>query len=210
MLLVFCAINNGCWFLSLYPIYTYDDVIFEPALLGTWSRYDDNYKYALEFTQPDETNSAYVMTYTQVDNYTGDVMGGVFEAHLIRIGQYTILDLYPIFDDTSFNSRDIMNYNFMVLSHYFVLVGPIGTDLNLSHVDVGWLTNYLEIHPDELKHEYSIYLDGRLLLTATTEELQAFMIKHLGTDAEFWDEGPYTRADDAASTTEDGIAPIPE
>jgi hypothetical protein len=154
---------------TLQPIYTEKDLIFDPALVGVWrGEHDDD---TWEFTKAGE--KGYLLT------MTGDSEGPVtFSAHLVKIQDATFLDLFPGGD---LNCKGASELTWLKV-HSFFLVREIGASLNLGYMDMDWLESYLTQHPEEIRHEK---VDDRILLTASTEELQAFLHKHVATEGAF-------------------------
>ncbi len=180
---------------SLHPIYTEDDIIYDPALIGTWLGEDDE---ILAIRQHDALDNAYLMTYTDSD---GDI--GEFDARLVDIEGYTFLDVYPIPNE---QSEDDHSQYLLIPTHGNVMVTQIEPDFIFVVMDEEWLADYLEDNPDALKHEYANYDpsdQGRLIVTASTEDLQAFLIEHIGTEGAYGDPVTYSRLDD---TDEDSIS----
>lgn len=156
---------------TLHPIYTTDDVIFDPALLGLWRD--------TEF--PGETwvftsagSDAYRLVFTESDGKKG-----AFVVYLARIGGARFLDLYPEEPELAANS---LYKDHLVPAHTFLLVEGLGSELRLRVPEAEWLSEYLEEYPDALAHEV---VSGGLVITASTEELQRFVLAHLETEEAF-------------------------
>ena len=67
--------------------------------------------------------------------------------------------------------------------HSFLLVEKTPGGLSVKAMDDGWLKKQLEDHPDSIAHTRA---DGdTILLTATTDELQDFVLKHIDTDGAY-------------------------
>lgn len=159
---------------SLHPIYTEEDIIFDPALIGTWQA--DASEDIWEFTQHYEVDDAYLFTYTSDDG------PGNFMARLVEIGDYMFLDLYPEPKECGDNGDGNLSDILMVPLHGFILIDQIEPTLNYRIMDDDWIADYLEQNPGALKHEFETEYysnEARLLLTASTEDLQAFLIEHI-------------------------------
>jgi hypothetical protein len=66
----------------------------------------------------------------------------------------------------------------LVPAHTFLAVGDIGEKLQLAVMDPQWTEEYLDSHPDALAHARTD--DDRIVLTAGTSDLQAFVSSHRG------------------------------
>src|SRR5207245_7376674 len=72
---------------SLHPLYTDNDVVFDPALLGQWVRAERDSKQTLTFTKADK--NAYKLVQTD------DSSNGVYIAHLVKLDGKLFLDIKP-------------------------------------------------------------------------------------------------------------------
>jgi len=183
--LAFC----GCVCLSIHPLYNAGDTVFEPALLGTWvlateaGQLDsENPPATFEFTDAGE--GAYAMKHTQPDG-----VSGMFQAHLVRIGDTLFLDLYPDRSDEQLNTSWLYTFQLMSM-HQFFYVEQIEPQLIVREMNYGWLDGYLREHPDAIKHE-AVYIDTEepfYVLTAQPAELQQFYTAQLTTEGAYFDE----------------------
>ena len=190
---------------SLHPIYTPDDIIYDPTLIGTWQAQDS--VETLEFSPYSEKETAYSMIYTDSDGNTGE-----FLAHLVSVGDHMFLNIYPEPQETG----EVDNAWLLLLGvNAFVLVEQIDPELIIRDMDEEWLSSYLTENRDALKHEFVVnsFTDGvpepesKLVLTASPEELQAFMIEHIDTEGAYDDPTVYTRVDETSAPVEEEIPP---
>jgi hypothetical protein len=158
---------------SLHPLYTEEDLIFDPALLGSWAGRDG--KGSWEFSKAGEKE------YKLVDL---DEQGkkGEFSVHLLKVGDQRFLDLFPL--DPELKQNDFYRIHLMPV-HTFLRVRQERDSLRVSILNYDWLQKLLKENPGAIKHEV---VDDSVLLTAKPKELQAFLLKHEKT-AEAWDEG---------------------
>ncbi len=159
---------TGC-ILSLYPYYTEEDIIFEKGLFGQWEG-DNGDLWG--FSQRGE--NAYTLIYTDSKGNQG-----MFIAHLFQIDDKMFLDFYP--EDPELNKSDFYNAH-ILLAHSFSHIKKIEPELQMIFPDYRWLENHLKENPDAIRHEI---IDTQIVLSAPTEELQAFWIKHLATEDAF-------------------------
>ena len=151
---------------SLRPLYTDRDLVFDPALVGTWSWSEENSKNSKAmwiFTKGDkkEYNFVTVSDRGEREKYT---------VHLVKVEGRLFLDIFPEHPhDTSF---------FRPL-HMIVGVDKIKPTLQITILNTPWIENFLNLHPDALRHEKEdTDFIPYLILTAKPKELQAFLIKH--------------------------------
>jgi hypothetical protein len=163
---------TGCIVTSVCPFYGEKDVVFEPALLGDWQMDDATWK----FTKEGEKN--YRVTYTE--NGKSSVMDG----HAFKLKGVLFLDL-----GGQTTEEEVLP---AIPAHLLLRVETTQPVLKLAPLNLEWLNGVLEQNPKALRHhrirgeqpDHS----SRLVLTADTEELQAFITKHLDTK-EAWKDG---------------------
>ena len=153
----------GCVPFSLYPIYTDDTLIFEPALVGWWAKPDAQEIYV--FSANGE--KGYELTSLSMDEDTHH-----FDVHLADIGGTTFIDLYP--EETAFKDSDYGGHSIPV--HSFFVVEQFEPTLKILPIDMDWMGTYLKDHPDAI--DYDDFGD-KGVVTASTEEIQAFLGKIL-------------------------------
>lgn len=161
----------GCVVLSVYPFYTSSDLIFDKGVTGRWL----NISSTNEFWRFEgySCDKSYELT-------VGDSQSSnVFDAYLFQLKQYRFLDLLT-------TNRDELS-RFEMPVHLVCKVARNGdTNLSLHFLDYGWLSSLLETNPGVLRHIIvpdesgdTNKDDNMLYLTADTEELQKFLIKHV-------------------------------
>lgn len=177
MYLMAAALVAGC-IPSLHPLYTEDDLVFEPGLVGTWAGTSEDGRWAFEQAAP----KAYNVTFVQ------EGKPGRFEGHLLRIGEQLFLDLYP--EQPEIDANDYYKMH-LVPAHTFLRVSLAGDALSIRVMNYEWLGTLLEKDPKAVAHER--IEEGMVVLTAAPKELQAFLRKHLEDKDAFDDAGEYRR-----------------
>ncbi len=168
---------------SVHPLYTDQDLIFDPSLVGDWA--DSDGKKTWTFTKSGE--NAYKLLCLDEKGKKGE-----FAVHLLKVGDRRFLDLYPA--DPDLQQNDFYKCHLMPV-HTFMRVRQQENILQMAVLKPDWIKNFLQEHPDAIKHEK---VDDGVLLTAQPKELQAFLIKHEKT-LDAWDEwDPMTRQVDKA------------
>jgi hypothetical protein len=155
---------------SLNSFYTDKDLVFEPCLVGTWQeKGKDQDPQTWKFEKADD--KAYKLTITEAQGKKGE-----FTSHLFRLKQDYFLDLIPDNCDYATNQADLVG-TCMFPGHLLVRVPQIEPDLKMAFCDFDWLAQQLTNKPAVLAHHRE---GDRFVLTATTRELQEFVLKHLG------------------------------
>jgi len=164
---------------SLHPLYTKQDLIFDPALVGEWSGKNSNDTWT--FTKSGEKE--YKLVYTDGEGKTGE-----FVVHLVKLEGRLFLDLYP--QEPELKENDFYKMHLLPV-HTFMKVQQIEPTLQMAILNPDWIKTFLQEHPDAVRHEK---LDqDYIVLTASTKELQSFLIKYGDTKDAFGDLSDLTR-----------------
>jgi len=167
---------TGCITTSIHPLYTPSDLIFDPALLGVWEE-RENPQETWAFEKSGEKE--YRLVTRDSDGNTGE-----FRAHLLKLGDARFLDLFPHRKALDFHQAHLQPV------HSFLKIVEAGPGLQLSLLDLEWLSTLLKETPQAIRHERTSpgAEDEGIILTASTKELQAFVLKHLNTPGAFGDK----------------------
>ena len=160
---------------SLHPLYTDKDLIFEPALLGEWAEAKPDSKSTLTFSKAGDKEYKLV-------SGDGPDKKSMFIARLVKLGDKLFLDVKP--DPASEPDCSGLPW------HMFFYVSRIEPTLRMWDLNDKWLEKLLKKDPSLLKHEV---VDGDLVLTASTKQLQSFLLRHVNTKGAFTDPVDYTR-----------------
>jgi hypothetical protein len=171
-LITFAAVTlllGGC-IPSVNPFYTNKDVVFDERLLGEWQAKESSDEPQLwRFDKGDD--KAYKLTVTEKDGKHGE-----FNAHLFKLKQELFLDLIPNDCDYATNQADLVAYS-MFPGHLLVRVSQLEPELTLAFCDFDWLKKHLVANPKALAHR--VEQKDPILMTASTRDLQRFVLKHL-------------------------------
>ena len=84
----------------------------------------------------------------------------------------------------------------MFPGHLLVRVSQLGPELKLAMTDFDWLSKHLKADPKTLAH----HIEGeRVILTASTRDLQRFVLKHLDKGELFGEPSAMVRKSAAAA-----------
>ena len=202
------VILGGCVpVLSLHPLYDEKDVVFQKNLLGVWvddcGVDDSNEQMTWQFRRPDESKKAYELTYSDNEGNKG-----IFTVHLLKLEGRLFLDVYPNHlpaGQLEEPNEAPWPYNkfFFIPVHTFIKIDlfepasalknrvgknePIDTDtlkilsgqydyiLNMQLTDDDAFRELLKEDPNSVEYET---VDHKVVLTASTKELQAFVSKY--------------------------------
>ena len=148
---------------SLNPAYKEENLVFNSKFIGAWSQ--PNSKAKWDFAKRD--SKSYTLSYQDEEGRQGR-----FIAHLAKIEGTLFLDLFP--EETDGGNNSFYKFH-LVPIHTIYLVRETEPGLKMASIDFRWLDKYLDAHGDEIA---TAKFDGRKLITAQTEELQKFLVRH--------------------------------
>jgi hypothetical protein len=148
---------------SLHSVYTEEDLVFEPEIVGFWKL--EKSPQTWDFAKRD--GKSYDLVFTDKNGQSGR-----FVAHLCRVEGALFLDLFP--RQEKIDATAFYKYHLLPI-HTVYMVKQMKPTLELVSIDLNWLKQHLADHPDELSHSTQ---NNRTLITASTEELQKFLVDH--------------------------------
>jgi len=178
MLFYFLAGLLGGCVSSLHPLYTDKDIVFEEKLLGDWKVDDQKW----EFEKGADPNS-YKLIVT--DNHGK----GSFHTHLVKIDDMLFLDMYAS-NPEELKSCELWEFHILPV-HTFWKVEQLEPAPKIRAMNADRMGKMLKTDPNLIEHE--VLEDDRIVLTASTEELQKFMVKHADDEELFGDVMEFER-----------------
>ena len=146
---------------SLHPLFSDNEIIFDANLVGKWS--EPNSSDSWEFKPA--ANKKYEFIYT-------DGRGiGKFDARLGKIGSSTFLDIFP--EEPNLTENDFYKVH-LLPAHSFIKIELSKDRLKFGVMNPDSVKKLLKSDPNIIKHEQT----DRIILTASTKELQAFIQKY--------------------------------
>ena len=197
------ALVAGCGpILSLNPLFTKENVVFDEKLLGAWRGDANDPNLSLEFTRLDESSVGDLpkelagessRIYRLTLSEKGD-RKGVLVACLVKLGQRRFLDIFPDRFPSGESDEDQMklgfNASFFLRSHMLARVDAIGDRLDIHLMDDEGFKKLVEAEPKAVA--YATTEDGPLL-TASVKELQEFVTKYADNEQLFALEATFVR-----------------
>ena len=168
---------TGCYVQSIQPLYTDKVMKFDADLVGTWvSEEDEEYV----FTMSDTTRGMYTLL--------GDEAGATarFQAALLELGGAAFIDIYPEAPET----ENTFYMDHLLRVHNILRVEMDADTLWVSDFDVEWLQAMINKKGLRLAH---VPLDGAILLTGSTVELQSFVARYAKNRAAFSEPAKFIR-----------------
>jgi hypothetical protein len=175
---------NGCLH-TLHPIFTVKDIVYESKLLGTWkTKTNGKEAQQVEITNlgsetgvdlPGRISSikqkGYLVSYKNSD---GSVSAR-YIAFLARIGKHFYFDYYPAEKNTDLRP-DEFYLQHCVKMHTSYHVDFIKDGFQLSQLNADFINKLLD--EKKIRIHYDTDTDGNKIITASTEELQQYLIKY--------------------------------
>ena len=175
VILGLALVMAGCAVPSLHPLFTEKELVFDPALVGTWGKEDEEGKWV--FTRSGEKR------------YTVDPQDGEprkFEGHLVQLGKFRFLDLYP--EDMDIKN-EIYKIHF-IPAHTFWRIWIEDDNLRIALMNEDWLKRKIDAKSVSIAHER---MDDLIVLTAPTAKLQELVLKHAEDSEAFPDPEEWQR-----------------
>jgi hypothetical protein len=171
---------QGCVVKSLHPFYLEEDVVFKAELLDAW---EDQERRKWKISSVKEKPNAYEMKVSK------DGKEAVFLVHLFKLDKALYLDFLPV--SSSEETIDIFNMH-LLPTHSVAKIARMEND----EVLIKWFNeelmtelfehNRVKIAHEALRDDASKEEDDKTyVLTASTEELQKFLIKFGGDEKAF-------------------------
>ena len=178
---------------TLHPIFTEKDLAYDPKLIGTWNTENQGNKGKVIISNlatersielPGNISSikqkGYLITYEDKD-HEGTKR---YIAFLVRIGKHLYFDYFPA--DKDEQKIDEFFYAHLIKTHtsYRVDIYKDGS-FELSQLAEGYVAKLIDEKKIRISHE--IYTGDNILITASTSELQQYLIKY-SDEPEAYDE----------------------
>ena len=163
MALAVAALVTGC-IPSLHPLYTDQDLVFEPRLVGTWVGEDEDDTWVFEKSGEKQ----YELTFTE------DGVPAKFEVHLVNLGGSLFMDFYPQELDIEADTDNEFYWLHWIPAHTFARVSIEEDVLRMEMLDADWVDTSLAEGEVKIKHER---VNDNIVLTASTKKLQPFMLE---------------------------------
>lgn len=176
------SILASCSVFSLQPLYTENELVFDTHLLGTWTDQDDGIwqfeKTLQENKNPIQKFGVNEKTYTLIYKDTKDQKSARLFVHLMKLGNRLFLDLYPTDNYDKEVSSELLAAHLLPV-HTFAKLDIHQDQVAIYPLNGEWLEDLFEQNKIRISHENVPYYGFSLrVLTASTEELQKFVVKY--------------------------------
>jgi hypothetical protein len=162
-----CLLLAGCPSYSLYPLYTDQDAVSEPALEGAWSNSEVSDKKELVFQK--SSDHEYDLTTVHPDTKVTQT----YKVHLVRLGTQMFMDL--IADDQTINGANLEAPIGTVPTHVILKVKVSGDDFAYATLEDEAVRKQHASGGAGLNYQI---VDGGVLLMTPTDALRPYISAH--------------------------------
>jgi hypothetical protein len=162
---VILVLLGGC-VRSLGPVLKDDQVVTDNAVVGHWASTSDENQFMEISAAADKT---YSVVYHDKDGKTGN-----FTLRLGKVGDLTIAEISPAQPDMP-DTADVYRAHLQPVYSFYWLT-QTKPSLRGRTFKPDWFKQYVAAHPEELK--VASAKDDLPLVTAPSDELQAFILRH--------------------------------
>ena len=172
--------DSGGFVLSLEPSYMPANLESDQALLGAWTTTEGDATFNFEQGE----GQKYRVVVKEKDE--GRESSAEFEAHLMRLGALWFIDFLPNGEagGSEFYQRHLFR------AHSIARIELSQDTLEMAFLDATWLQKNIDERAVDISHQK---IDGMLLLTGATEEVQHLLFLHGNDDGAFPDPITLTR-----------------
>jgi hypothetical protein len=171
-----CDGGGPLFVVSLQPVYTQLDLEADSRLNGMWSDKDGDVTFSFQQGTENGKENEYKLVVKEKNGEQAE--SGEFEAHVVRLGTFYFLDIYP---QSSNEGSEFYRLHF-TRAHTFARVEINEDSIQLAFLSASWL----EAKKDEKNIDTPcVKVDDELLLTGTTEEVQELVFSHASDDEAF-------------------------
>ena len=179
---------SGCGIFSLHPLYHQEDLVMKPEIVGTWQSKQDS-----GFTVIIDTLGNGKYEFVMVDK--DDTIG--FEMGLIKLNNQYFIDLFPLEDGNIFAGENdelldnlFRNY---IPAHTFMKFDFLNNEIGLTEFDNERLIELFKQNKIRLSHEMAGEDEDYVVITASTNDLQKFIIRYADDKEAFIETEKYHR-----------------
>ena len=166
----------GCSPPSLQPLFTEQDLVFEPRLTGTWADKDEKDTWAVKRSGEKSYDAL----------CTEDGEPHWFKLHLVQLGAYLFLDLTP---KEQLALKNGFFASHWLPTHTFFRVRIDGDRLQVAALEV----DYLKALVTSKKTRVGQMVGKEVMFTGATRELQDYVLKHAEIEKAFTGPEEYHR-----------------
>jgi len=172
----------GC-LTTLHPIFTGKDLVTDTRLIGNWEKAKDKTKVVYRLPDANEINhlsqalqkeAAKIYMVDEIDGQ-GNLKSTNY-AFMVKLGKYYYMDYYPGGEKERESSDHFFAAHYIPMHSIYRIQFKNDNSFNVQRLDGGYLERLIKNKQIRIKHE--VMEDGGIFVTASTEELQQYLIKY--------------------------------
>ncbi len=172
----------GC-LTTLHPIFTGKDLITDPRLIGNWEKAKDKTKVIYRQPSDNEVNNLSPALQSEAGKIymldEKDEQGHIRStnyAFLVKLGKYYYMDYYPASEKERRSADNFFAAHYVPMHSIYRIEFKNNNSFNVQRLDGGYLEKLIKNKQIRIRHE--VMEDGGIFITASTEELQQYLIKY--------------------------------
>jgi len=172
----------GC-LTTLHPIFTGKDLVTDPRLIGDWEKVTDKTKVIYRRPKANEINNLSATLQAEAGKIymldETDEQGNVKStsyAFMVKLGKYYYMDHYPAGERERKSADHFFAAHYTPMHAIFRIQFKNDQSFDIQRLDGGYLEKLIKNKQIRIKHE--VMEDGGIFITASTEELQQYLIKY--------------------------------
>lgn len=167
---------SSCTVRSLFPLYTEKDVYFDENLLGKWEIDNDVWNFEVKLVN-DGVKKPYMYYGVTIGTDSSEMIH--LNAHLLHLGKYDYLN----FTMAEIPSDKLMAYVTLLPVNAFARAEICQDSVKISLFNDEFVNELIKNKKLRIKHYiYNGDDENEIVLTASTEEIQKFVLKYEDND----------------------------
>jgi hypothetical protein len=187
---------NSC-LTTLHPIFTEKDLVADTRLIGKWEKTKDGsmaiYRQAgandlkgLSTELQRNANKIYILE----ENDPQGNLKSIYYAFLVKLGKYYYMDYYPTSTNEKKSADDFFAAHYIPMHNIYRIKFSSNRSFEIQRFDAGYMEKLIRNRQVRIKHE--VMEDGDFVITASTEELQQYLIKYSDTPEAYNEDNSFT------------------
>jgi hypothetical protein len=183
-LILFSAILclAGC-LTTLHPIFTSKDLVIDTRLIGTWEKVEDSTEVIYRKPNANEINnlsqalqSEAAKIYVLDEKDKQGKLKSTNYAFMVKLGKYFYMDYYPAGEKERQSCNHFFAAHLVPMHSIYRIQFKNNNSFSVQRLDGSYLEKLIKKKQIRIKHE--VMEDGGIFITASTQELQQYLIKY--------------------------------
>src|SRR6185295_9281936 len=163
--------------------FTGKDLITDPRLIGSWEKAKDKTKVVYRQPNSNEVNNLSPALqgeagkiYMLDEEDERGVIRSTNYAFMVKLGKYYYMDYYPASEKERQSADNFFAAHYIPMHSIYRIEFNNNNSFNVQRLDGGYLEKLIKNKQIRIRHE--VMEDGGIFITASTEELQQYLIKY--------------------------------